>query len=115
MLNKPLWWISPLDKILAVCLTLLVLESSRRFIGLIFPTMAGLFFLYAYLGPWLPGYWAHKQFTVNYIFQVLYHSTNGIWGSMVGISSTMLAMFAIFGGVLASRGAPAHLSSWASC
>jgi TRAP-type uncharacterized transport system fused permease subunit len=34
----------------------------------------------------------------------MYHSTNGIWGSMVGISSTMLAMFAIFGGVLASTG-----------
>lgn len=106
--NKVLWdplqWISIPDKIFAIVLVLLVLEASRRAVGLTFPIMAAFFLIYAYFGEYFPGTWGHQQFSVDFIFQTFYHTTNGIWGTMVGLSATMLAMFGIFGAVLSATG-----------
>lgn len=106
--NKILWdpsqWIGTLDKVCAVVLTVLILEASRRAVGLTFPIMAIFFLLYAFFGEIFPGTWAHKNFTFDQVFWNLYHTTNGIWGQMVGLSAGMLAMFGIFGAVLSITG-----------
>lgn len=101
---SPLQWLGGLDKFFALCTILLVLEASRRSVGIIFPILGGVFFIYAYFGEYFPGVWAHKQFDLNFIFQTFYHTTNGIWGQMLSISSTMLAMFGIFGAMLSATG-----------
>ncbi len=106
--DKILWdptqWISTADKIFAVLLVVLILEASRRAVGLTFPIMAIFFLFYAMKGQLFPGTWAHKNFTFNQVFWMLYHTTNGIWGQMVGLSAGMLAMFGIFGAVLSITG-----------
>lgn len=106
--NQILWdpsqWISGLDKVCAVVLTILILEASRRAVGLTFPIMAIFFLIYAFFGQKFPGTWAHKNFTFDQVFWNLYHTTNGIWGQMVGLSAGMLAMFGIFGAVLSITG-----------
>jgi len=104
ILWDPLQWISPADTFFAVVLVVLALEASRRTVGLTFPIMAAVFLIYAYFGEYFPGMWGHQQFSFNYIFQNFYHTTNGIWGTMVGISATMLAIFGIFGAVLSATG-----------
>lgn len=104
ILWKPLRWYGALDKVFAIVLVLLILEASRRCVGPTFSIMAVAFFIYAIFGPYFPGTWGHQAFTVDVILQNLYHATTGIWGTMVGISSTMLAMFAIFGAVLGQTG-----------
>ncbi|RGY98091.1 TRAP transporter fused permease subunit [Clostridium sp. AM58-1XD] len=101
---NPLQWLGPIDKALAVILVILVLEASRRSVGLIFPALALVFFAYALYGPYFPGVWGHKPYSVDLIFQTLYHSTNGIWGTMISISAGMLAMFGIFGAMLSETG-----------
>lgn len=100
----PLQWLSPVDMILAVVMVVLILEASRRAIGLTFPIMAVVLLAYAYFGEYIPGTLGHQQFSVTYTLQQLYHTTNGIWGSMVGTSASMLAMFSIFGALLATTG-----------
>ena len=106
--DKILWdpsqWISTADKVFAVILVILILEASRRAVGLTFPIMAIFFLFYAMRGQLFPGTWAHKNFTFNQVFWMLYHTTNGIWGQMVGLSAGMLAMFGIFGAVLSITG-----------
>lgn len=106
--EKILWdpsqWINSFDKLCAVVLTILILEASRRAVGLTFPIMAVFFLIYAAFGEIFPSMWAHKNFTFNQIFQNLYHTTNGIWGQMVGLSAGMLAMFGIFGAILSVTG-----------
>ena len=106
--EKILWdpsqWISTFDKVCAVVLVILILEASRRAVGLTFPVMAIFFLFYAMKGQMFPGTWAHKNFTFNQVFWNLYHTTNGIWGQMVGLSAGMLAMFGIFGAVLSITG-----------
>jgi len=101
---SPTEWANGFDKFFAIALVIICLEASRRCVGWTFPILGVLFFAYAYFGPYFPGIWAHKQYTLDYIFQNFYHSTNGIWGTMLGISATMLAMFGIFGALLAITG-----------
>jgi TRAP transporter 4TM/12TM fusion protein len=104
ILRDPFHWVGGLDVFFAIILLLLVLEASRRAVGLTFVVLGLFFLMYAVLGRQMPGIWAHKGFSFDIIFQTLYHTTSGIYGSMVGTSATMLAMFGIFGAVLSSTG-----------
>lgn len=100
----PLKWYGPLDVVFAVALTIMIIEAARRTVGWTFPIMICLFLLYAYYGEIFPGIWGHKRFGVSLILQTFYHTTNGIWGTMVGISATILAMFSVFAAVLGETG-----------
>ena len=101
---QPLQWISPIDKVFAVALVFLILEASRRSVGWTFPILAIAFLIYAYYGEIFPGVWRHQNFSFNKIFQTLYHNGTGIWGTMLGLSAGMLAMFSIFSAILAGTG-----------
>lgn len=103
----PMQWISALDVFFAVAMVLMILEAGRRTVGYIFIILTTVFLLYAYYGPYFPGIWGHEQFGFNIIFQTFYHTSNGIWGTMTGISATMLALFGIFSAVLSETGGAA--------
>lgn len=101
----PLKWYDGADVFFAVATVVLILEAARRSIGWTFPVMAVALIVYARYGELFPGIWGHKNFSLNLIFQTFYHTSNGIWGAMVSISATTLAMFGIFGAVLGETGA----------
>ena len=48
------------DLAFGVLFVVLVLEAARRSTGWIMPAVVILFGAYAFLGPWLPGHWAHR-------------------------------------------------------
>lgn len=99
-----LLWFGTLDKILAVCMVLLYLEAARRTVGWAFPVMAALLMFYGFQGELFPGIWGHKNLMFSTVFQNLYHTTTGCWGSMLGLSAGMIAMFTIFGQILGNTG-----------
>lgn len=101
---QPLQWVSTLDKVFAVILVVLIIEASRRSVGWTFPILAIVFMIYAYFGEMFPGIWRHQNFSFNKIFQNLYHNGTGIWGTMLGLSAVMLAMFSIFSAILSGTG-----------
>lgn len=93
---------------------ILALEAGRRTIGVTFPALTLLFLLYALFGPYIPdipliggylSYWGHRGFSMKHIIQVMYLSDQGLWGFVTGVSSTIVALFIIFGGFLLSTGA----------
>jgi TRAP transporter 4TM/12TM fusion protein len=90
-----------------VSTVVLILEAGRRTVGWIFIVLTSVFLIYSYYGPYFPGIWGHEQFGFDFIFQTFYHSSNGIWGTMTGISATMLALFGIFSAVLSETGGAA--------
>lgn len=100
----PLKWYGILDIFFSVALTFMIIEAARRTVGWTFPIMACLFLFYAYYGEIFPGIWGHKRFGISLILQTFYHTTNGIWGTMIGISATILAMFSVFAAVLGETG-----------
>jgi TRAP transporter 4TM/12TM fusion protein len=92
------------DVIFATITCLLVLEASRRVAGWELAAMAGIFIAYAYLGPYLPGEFGHRGYTLEDIFTYFYVTTEGLYGDAVAVSSTFIILFIIFGAYLSKSG-----------
>ncbi|MBI2553878.1 MAG: TRAP transporter fused permease subunit, partial [Candidatus Rokubacteria bacterium] len=95
---------TPTGIILGTLVTLLTLEAARRTIGLTFTVLGALGIAYAFFGAWIPGTWGHRGFSWISIQELLYLSTQGILGTVTGISATLVAIFLVFGAVLYHTG-----------
>ncbi|MEH6563686.1 MAG: TRAP transporter large permease subunit, partial [Marinobacter sp.] len=84
----------------AVTLLLVVLETARRVIGWPLPLVATLALLYGLFGQYIPGEFGHSGTPVESFFGTLTIAEGGIWGSLTGVSVTVVAIFVIFGAVL---------------
>ncbi|MGD8963686.1 MAG: TRAP transporter large permease subunit, partial [Desulfobacterales bacterium] len=88
-----------------VALVLLVLEATRRVIGLNLTIIAILFLLFGYFGPWMPELIVHKGYSVERIATTLSLTTEGIFGLPLGVASTFVFIFILFGAFLDKTGA----------
>ncbi|MBE5396866.1 TRAP transporter permease [Brevibacillus borstelensis] len=95
---------STLDVTFATITCLLVLEASRRVAGWELTAMASIFVAYAYLGPYLPGDFAHRGYTFSDIFNYMYVTTEGIFGDATAVSASFIILFIIFGAFLSKSG-----------
>src|SRR5689334_533058 len=93
------------DIFFGVVLILLVLEAMRRATGWIMPIITVGFLLYAFYGPYLPPPWTHKGYEVERIIGHMYMTLEGIFGVAVGVSSSLIILFTIFGAFLQYSGA----------
>jgi len=100
-------YVSPerMDLVVGAVLILLVLEATRRTTGLIMPVLALLFWIYALYGNHLPAPWTHKGYPASDMVAELYMTLNGIFGSAIDVSATVIVLFTIFGAVLQASGA----------
>ncbi len=98
-----------LDLILGGILVLLVLEGTRRSIGIALPAVATTFLAYAYFGPYMPGLLAHRGFSISRIISQLYLTTEGIFGIPIGVSATFVFMFVLLGAFLEQTGVSNYL------
>ncbi len=79
--------------------TLLVLEFTRRTSGLALPIVAGIFIIYCFVGPWMPGVLEHKGFAIDRFFTYIY-SEYGIFGVTTQVSSSYIILFVTFAAFL---------------
>jgi TRAP transporter 4TM/12TM fusion protein len=94
---------TPGDVILGVAGTLIALEAARRTAGPALPIIAGIFILYAFIGPWLPGVLYHRGYDPARFFTYIV-SDQGILGITTSVSSTYLVLFVAFGAFLQVSG-----------
>ena len=83
---------------------LLVIEATRRVVGIPMVTVVLCFIAYAFAGPYMPGVLAHRGLTLNQLVGHLYFTTEGIFGIPLGVSSTFIFLFILFGAYLESTG-----------
>ena len=81
-----------------------LLEGSRRVIGLSMTLIAGAFIGYAFLGPYMPGILQHRGYDVNRIVAQLYLGQEGIYGVPLGVAATFVFIFILFGAFLEVTG-----------
>lgn len=93
------------DFALGICLMISVLEVTRRCIGWIMPCIALVFVFYAKFGNYLPDAMASKGYSWKRIASYLLLSDDGIFGTPIGVSATVVIMFIIFGAFLQFSGA----------
>ena len=83
---------------------LLVIEATRRVVGIPMVCVVMLFLAYAFLGPEMPGILAHRGLTPQQLVGHLFFTTEGIFGIPMGVSSTFIFLFILFGAYLDSTG-----------
>jgi TRAP transporter 4TM/12TM fusion protein len=105
--NDPLRLAEPsvIDTAMGMIMLVVVLEGSRRTIGMSLTVIALLFLAYAYLGPFVPGPLRHKGFDVVSLVSFLYSTTEGIFSLPMGTSATYIIVYVLFGSFLTQSGA----------
>ncbi|MBM7714269.1 TRAP transporter 4TM/12TM fusion protein [Bacillus thermophilus] len=92
------------DIVFGVLLVVLVLEAARRVTGWALPVLAVLFFLYALYGRNFSGIFRHRGYEWDMVVNQLYVTTEGIFGTAIGVSATYIFLFILFGAVLGRSG-----------
>lgn len=91
------------DMLAALAGVILIMELTRRLAGLALVIIAGIFVLYSFVGPWLPGILQHRGYSMARFFTYIY-TDQGILGPTTAISSTYIILFVAFAAFLqASR------------
>ena len=88
---------TPLDLMFGVIAIAMVIEATRRTMGIFLPLLAVATVLYGIFGPWLPGGLAHRGYSVPRVVAHLYKGTEGIYGIPVGVVATFVFHFVLFG------------------
>ncbi len=83
------------DQAMAVVLVVLVLDASRRVIGWALPVTALVFLAYAV-------FWSGVKMQV--LLEQMYLSTDGIFGSTLGVSASYVIVFVLFGAFMEKSG-----------
>jgi TRAP transporter 4TM/12TM fusion protein len=103
---------SKADIFFGVSFVLLVLEAVRRTSGWIMLFVIGLFLAYGFCGPWLPGQWAHRGYDVSSLSGFMYQTLEGVFGTAVDVSSSLIILFTIYGAFLQHSGAGRFYLDW---
>ncbi|KON68962.1 C4-dicarboxylate ABC transporter [Peribacillus butanolivorans] len=93
-----------LDFAVGLVAILLVLEATRRAVGLPIMVIAIVFVLYGLFGQYMPGFLSHRGLTFERMVQTMFFSTEGILGTPLAISSTFIFLFLLFGSFLIRTG-----------
>ena len=86
--------------IVATILLLVVLEMARRAIGWPLPLVAVMALVYGFYGELLPGEFGHPGLPVSSFIGTMTIAEGGLWGSLTGVSVSIVAIFVIMGAVL---------------
>lgn len=78
----------------------LLLEATRRTMGLALPLIAAVFIGYVFVGTYLPSILRHQGFSLMWTVDQLFYTTEGVWGIPAGVSATFIVMFIIFAAFL---------------
>ncbi|MDQ0230676.1 TRAP transporter permease [Metabacillus malikii] len=96
--------LSTIDFAVGLLAILLVLEATRRAVGLPIMIIAVVFVLYGLLGPYMPGFLSHRGLSFERLVQTMFFTTEGILGTPLAVSSTFIFLFLLFGAFLVKTG-----------
>lgn len=83
---------------------LLILVAASRVLGQALVVLASAMVVFAYLGQYMPGFLQHRGASVDQIVTNLWVSTEGVFGTPLGISATFIFLFMIFAAMLQRTG-----------
>ena len=89
---------------------LLILEATRRTVGVTLMLLAFLFLLYAAFGQLMPGWlFPHRGYTVERIVSQTFLHSQGIFGVALRVMFTYVFLFVLFGTLLERTGATRYI------
>ena len=94
-----------LDLIVSVVGLIMLLEATRRALGPPLMVVCCVFIIYTFGGSYMPDIIAHKGASLVKGMSHYWLSTEGVFGVAVGVSTSMVFMFVLFGALLETAGA----------
>ena len=94
-----------LDIVVAIAGVILLLEATRRALGPPLVVVASLFLFYTFAGPYMPEIIAHKGASLKEVVNHQWITTEGVFGIALGVSTSFVFLFVLFGALLDKAGA----------
>jgi len=102
------------DRAMAVLGVILVLEATRRSIGLALPILAGVFLIYAKYGATLPDWlFPHRGYDFGRTAAQSFLTASGVFGTALRVMFTYVYLFVVFGAFLEVSGATQFIVDFA--
>ena len=83
----------------------LLLEATRRALGPPLAIIALIFLIYSLAGPYMPGLLAHRGVSFTAMANHQWITTEGVFGIALGVSTSFVFLFVLFGALLERAGA----------
>ncbi|MDM5139672.1 TRAP transporter permease [Aeromonas bestiarum] len=94
------------EDLITACIGIpLLLEAARRALGPALAVIALLFLAYSLAGPWMPGLLAHRGVSFTALANHQWITTEGVFGIALGVSTSFVFLFVLFGALLERAGA----------
>ena len=93
-----------LDLVTAGCGILLLLEATRRSLGIPMVIVATVFLAYSFGGPYMPEVLQHKGASLTKVLNHQWLVTEGVFGVALGVSTSFVFLFVLFGTLLEKVG-----------
>ncbi|ROR32882.1 TRAP transporter permease [Inmirania thermothiophila] len=94
-----------LDVWMGVVMIVFLLEAARRALGPALPTLCLIFLVYTFAGPYMPEILRHRGIPLEFVINDMYLSDTGIFGVPLGVSTSFVFLFVLFGALLDKAGA----------
>jgi TRAP transporter 4TM/12TM fusion protein len=94
-----------IDLVVSIVGLILLLEATRRALGPPLMVVATLFVIYTFGGQYMPSVIAHKGASFAKGMSHYWLGTEGVFGVALGVSTSMVFMFVLFGALLEAAGA----------
>ncbi|MEJ7670753.1 MAG: TRAP transporter permease [Casimicrobiaceae bacterium] len=93
------------DLVVGLTGVVIMLEATRRAMGMGMLVTAGLFLLYVFAGPLMPEVIQHKGASLQRFVSHMWLTTEGVYGVALGVSVQFIFLFVLFGTLLDIAGA----------
>lgn len=105
ILESRIFGYSTVDTIISIVAILLLLEATRRTVGIPIVIVASVMILYALFGKYIPTQiLSHPGFTFKQVTTNLWFQESGVFGTPIQISSKFIYLFLFFGVILVHTG-----------
>ncbi len=93
-----------LDIVIGAIGILIVLEATRRVVGIPILIVVTVALAYCYFGRYIPGFFQHRGASLQRLVSHMFYTTEGIFGIPLGVSSVFIFLFILFGAFLEKTG-----------
>ena len=88
---------SDIDILAGIVILFLILEATRRGIGLLLSIICLIFFTYPFYSQFLGGVFYSKGYSLERMAEFLTITSQGVYGIPLGVSASYIILFSIYG------------------
>ncbi len=103
------------DFIMGILMIVLLLEAARRVVGPVLVSVASFFLIYTLFGQFFPAVIAHRGVSITNLVRHMYLTTEGVYGTALGVSASFIFLFILMGAILSHMGTGEFLIDIAIC